>query len=55
MPLSLHSDRLFPADPDTRAIAGRLCAGLPGLTLLSCDNLSGNGAQLELLMIANWL
>ncbi len=27
-------------------------AGLPGLTLLSCDNLAGNGAQLKRLMTA---
>ena len=32
------------------AFARRRDAGLPGLTLLSCDNLSGNGAQLQRLM-----
>ena len=32
------------------AFARRRDAGLPGLTLLSCDNLSGNGAQLHRLM-----
>jgi fructuronate reductase len=30
----------------------RIEAGLPGLTLLSCDNLASNGAQLERLMTA---
>jgi fructuronate reductase len=32
------------------AFARRRDAGLPGLTLLSCDNLAGNGAQLQRLM-----
>ena len=32
------------------AFARRAGAGLPGLTLLSCDNLAGNGGQLERLM-----
>lgn len=32
------------------AFARRAAAGSPGLTLLSCDNLAGNGAQLEQLM-----
>ncbi len=32
------------------AFARRRDAGLPGLTLLSCDNLSGNGAQLRRLV-----
>ncbi len=32
------------------AFARRAAAGAPGLTLLSCDNLSGNGSQLERLM-----
>jgi fructuronate reductase len=32
------------------ALARRRDAGLPGLTLLSCDNLAGNGAQLQRLM-----
>jgi fructuronate reductase len=32
------------------AFARRRGAGLPGLTLLSCDNLAGNGAQLQRLM-----
>lgn len=32
------------------AFARRAASGLPGLTLLSCDNLSGNGAQLRRLM-----
>lgn len=32
------------------AFARRYAAGLPGLTLLCCDNLSGNGAQLQRLM-----
>jgi fructuronate reductase len=34
----------------TEAFARRRDAGLPGLTLLSCDNLAGNGAQLQRLM-----
>lgn len=33
------------------ALAVRRRAGLPGLTLLSCDNLAGNGAQLQRLML----
>jgi fructuronate reductase len=32
------------------AFARRRDAGLPGLTLLSCDNLAGNGVQLQRLM-----
>ena len=32
------------------ALSRRRDAGLPGLTLLSCDNLSGNGTQLHRLM-----
>jgi fructuronate reductase len=32
------------------AFARRKAAGLPGLTLLSCDNLAGNGVQLQRLM-----
>jgi fructuronate reductase len=32
------------------AFARRKAAGLPGFTLLSCDNLAGNGAQLQRLM-----
>jgi fructuronate reductase len=32
------------------AMAQRKALGLPGLTLLSCDNLAGNGAQLKRLM-----
>jgi fructuronate reductase len=32
------------------ALARRRDAGLPGLTLLSCDNLASNGAQLQRLM-----
>jgi len=45
-------------------LARRKAAGLPGLTLLSCDNLADNGCQLRLLMrayleatdpvLANW-
>ena len=31
----LHSDRLFPSDPTTRAIAGRLYAGIHDLPILS--------------------
>ena len=31
-------------------LAARQAAGLPGLTLLSCDNLAGNGAALKALM-----
>ncbi|WP_428684714.1 mannitol dehydrogenase family protein [Sphingopyxis sp.] len=31
-------------------LAARRAAGLPGLTLLSCDNLAGNGAALKALM-----
>lgn len=31
-------------------LAARKAAGLPGLTLLSCDNLAGNGAVLQALM-----
>jgi fructuronate reductase len=34
----------------TSGIRRRKDAGLPGLTLLSCDNLANNGAQLERLM-----
>jgi fructuronate reductase len=34
----------------TEAFVRRRDAGLPGLTLLSCDNLAGNGAQLQRLM-----
>nr|WP_237437638.1 mannitol dehydrogenase family protein [Altericroceibacterium endophyticum] len=37
-----------------KALARRQAAGLPGLTLLSCDNLSGNGKQLGRLM-GQWL
>ena len=33
------------------ALAERHSAGLPGLTLLSCDNLAGNGAVLKALML----
>ena len=33
------------------AFARRRDAGLPGLTLLSCDNLAGNGSQLRRLML----
>lgn len=33
------------------AFARRRDAGLPGLTLLSCDNLAGNGGQLRRLML----
>jgi fructuronate reductase len=33
-----------------KAFVRRRDAGLPGLTLLSCDNLAGNGAQLQRLM-----
>lgn len=35
----------------TAGLRRRMNAELPGLTLLSCDNLAGNGAQLERLMI----
>jgi fructuronate reductase len=31
----------------TSGFMRRMAAGLPGLTLLSCDNLAGNGAQLQ--------
>jgi glucuronate isomerase len=34
-PLQLHPDRLFPADPDTRAIARRLYAGIADLPIIS--------------------
>lgn len=34
----------------TAGLRRRMEAGLPGLTLLSCDNLAGNGAQLERLL-----
>jgi fructuronate reductase len=34
-----------------QAFARRRDAGLPGLTLLSCDNLAGNGGQLRRLML----
>lgn len=37
-----------------RALRRRMAAGLPGLTLLSCDNLAHNGRQLERLTAA-WL
>jgi fructuronate reductase len=33
-----------------RGMQQRMAAGLPGLTLLCCDNLGGNGAQLSRLM-----
>ncbi len=33
-----------------RGLGARRRAGLPGLTLLSCDNLAGNGRQLERLL-----
>ncbi len=36
------------------ALARRRDAGLPGLSLLSCDNLSGNGKQLRRLML-EWI
>jgi fructuronate reductase len=35
----------------TSGFRRRMNAGLPGLTLLSCDNLASNGAQLERLML----
>ncbi|MEY4500558.1 MAG: hypothetical protein RIS52_448 [Pseudomonadota bacterium] len=35
----------------TSGFRRRLESGLPGLTLLSCDNLASNGAQLERLML----
>jgi fructuronate reductase len=35
----------------TSAFRRRMNAGLPGVTLLSCDNLASNGAQLERLML----
>jgi fructuronate reductase len=35
----------------TSAFRRRMNAGLPGMTLLSCDNLASNGAQLESLII----
>jgi glucuronate isomerase len=34
-PLSLHPDRLFPADPDTRAVARRLYAEVKDLPIIS--------------------
>ncbi|MDP3404257.1 MAG: glucuronate isomerase [Brevundimonas sp.] len=34
-PLTLHPDRLFPADPDTRAVARRLYDGIKGLPIVS--------------------
>ncbi|ARR54858.1 uronate isomerase [Rhizorhabdus wittichii DC-6] len=34
-PLRLHPDRLFPADPDTRAVARRLYAEVAGLPIVS--------------------
>lgn len=34
-PISLHPDRLLPADPDTRAIAKRLYAEVAGLPIIS--------------------
>lgn len=34
-------------------LARRRAAALPGLTLLSCDNLSGNGAQLKQLLLSH--
>ncbi|WP_396593897.1 glucuronate isomerase [Brevundimonas sp. R86498] len=34
-PLTLHPDRLFPPDPDTRAIARRLYDGIKGLPIIS--------------------
>ena len=38
----------------SEALARRRDAGLPGLSLLSCDNLSGNGKQLRRLML-EWI
>lgn len=35
----------------TQGLLARAKAGLPGLTLLSCDNLADNGAKLESLML----
>jgi glucuronate isomerase len=34
-PLRLHPDRLFPADPETRAVARRLYAGIKALPIVS--------------------
>jgi glucuronate isomerase len=34
-PLTLHADRLLPADPDTRAIARRLYGAVAGLPIIS--------------------
>ena len=34
-PLSLHPDRLFPADPDTRSIARRLYGEVAHLPIIS--------------------
>jgi fructuronate reductase len=46
--LALASDGFYPLL--SRALSRRQEAGLPGLSLLSCDNLSGNGKQLGRLM-----
>ena len=46
--LALASDGFYPIVSD--ALSRRRDAGLPGLSLLSCDNLSGNGKQLGRLM-----
>jgi glucuronate isomerase len=58
-PLSLHADRLFPADPDTRSIARRLYTDVAGLPIISphghtdpewwaTDSNFGNAAELLL-------
>jgi fructuronate reductase len=36
----------------TEGLAARMRAGLPGVTLMSCDNLADNGRQLERLVLA---
>lgn len=55
---ALRSDQTGGAAPRTiygflaAGLAARRAAGLPGLTLLSCDNLADNGGQLDRLMTA---
>ena len=50
--LALAERGFYPLLAD--ALAARRAVGLPGLTLLSCDNLAGNGPQLKRLM-GGWL
>jgi glucuronate isomerase len=40
-PLAFHPDRLFPADPATRDIAGALCAEVRDLPIVGAHGHSG--------------